>query len=77
MAKCVRMVGQGVPYRMHDEDAADIVRSGDGEYCPKSVFKAHWANEDHAQYLADNPKIVVNLAAAQSKRYDPAPQGGG
>lgn len=46
MAKCVRMVGQGVPYRMCNEEAAQIVREGDGEYCSKKFFKDWWqANE--------------------------------
>lgn len=41
MAKCIRVVGQGVPVRMSDADAFQIVeRDKDGEYCPKSVVKA-------------------------------------
>lgn len=38
--KCVRLVGQGVPYRFTDAKARQIVeKDGDGEYCPKSFFK--------------------------------------
>lgn len=40
MAKCVRLVGQGVPVRVSNEEAFQIVERGkDGEYCPKSFFK--------------------------------------
>lgn len=38
--KCVRIVGQGVPIRLSDDDAHQIVaRDLDGEYCPKDVWK--------------------------------------
>lgn len=38
--KCVRMVGQGVPVRMPDDEAHQIVvHEGDGEYCSKSFWK--------------------------------------
>lgn len=40
MAKCIRVVGQGVPVRMSDDDAFQVVvRDGDGEYCSKRFFK--------------------------------------
>lgn len=40
MAKCFQVVGQGVPVRMSDADALQIVeRDQDGQYCPKSVWK--------------------------------------
>lgn len=40
MAKCFRVVGQGVPVRMSDDDAhVVVVRDKDGEYCPKHVWK--------------------------------------
>jgi len=42
MAKCVRVVGQGVPVRMTDEEAFEVVQSYDGEYCSKSFWKRHW-----------------------------------
>ena len=45
MAKCFRVVGQGVPVRMSDDDAFQVVeRDGDGEYCPKSVWKKERAS---------------------------------
>lgn len=41
--KCVRLVGQGVPVRMSDEEAFQIVeRDKDGEYCSKSFWKDWW-----------------------------------
>lgn len=47
MAKCVRIVGQGVPVRMSDDDAFTIVhRDLDGEYCPKSFWQK-WYDENH------------------------------
>ena len=40
MAKCFQVVGQGVPVRMSDADAFQVVeRDDDGQYCPKSVWK--------------------------------------
>jgi len=45
MAKCFQVVGQGIPVRMSDEDAFQIVdRDRDGQYCPKHVWKAHRAS---------------------------------
>lgn len=45
MAKCFQVVGQGVPVRMSDEDAFQIVdRDHDGQYCPKHVWKAERAS---------------------------------
>lgn len=44
MAKCVRIVGQGVPVRLSDDDAFTIVhRDLDGEYCPKNFWKRWYA----------------------------------
>lgn len=46
MAKCFRVVGQGVPVRMSDNDAFQVVvRDHDGEYCPKSVWKRERASD--------------------------------
>lgn len=40
MAKCIRIVGQGVPVRMSDADAFQVVvRDKDGEYCSKNFWK--------------------------------------
>lgn len=38
--KCVRIVGQGIPVRLSDEDAHTLVNMGDGEYCSKGFWKA-------------------------------------
>jgi hypothetical protein len=44
MAKCIRIVGQGVPVRMSDEDAFQVVeRDHDGEYCSKAVWRSEGA----------------------------------
>jgi hypothetical protein len=40
MAKCIRVVGQGVPVRMSDADAFQVViRDLDGEYCTKQFWR--------------------------------------
>jgi hypothetical protein len=44
MAKCFRVVGQGVPVRMSDDDAHQVVvRDGDGEYCSKRFWRTWYA----------------------------------
>ena len=54
MAKCFRVVGQGIPIRMSDYDAHQVVvRDGDGEYCPKHVLKERRAGE-YCQSVGDN-----------------------
>lgn len=54
MAKCFRVVGQGIPVRMSDEDAFQIVdRDFDGEYCPKRVWREHRAS-DYRVKTGDN-----------------------
>lgn len=45
--KCIRAVGQGVPVRMSDDDAFQIVeRDRDGEYCSKNFYKKWYAGTD-------------------------------
>jgi len=40
MAKCIRVVGQGTPVRLSDDNAFQVVvRDHDGEYCSKTLFK--------------------------------------
>lgn len=42
MAKCFQVVGQGVPVRMSDANAFQIVdRDKDGQYCSKKLWKEH------------------------------------
>jgi hypothetical protein len=44
--KCVQVVGQGIPVRLTNEDAFQLVeRDKDGEYCPKHVWREHWATQ--------------------------------
>lgn len=60
MAKCLRIVGQGVPCRMSDDDAFQIVvRDGDGEYCPKKFWRAWYApNPDFPDKEVKTPFIA-------------------
>lgn len=38
--KCLRLVGQGIPIRVPDAEAKQIVEKDfDGEYCSKSFYK--------------------------------------
>jgi hypothetical protein len=47
--KCVRVVGQGLPHRLTDTFAAELVAEGDAEYCPKIDWKLfHDNNADPA-----------------------------
>lgn len=44
MAKCFQVVGQGVPVRMSDDDAFQIVdRDKDGQYCSKKFWREWYA----------------------------------
>lgn len=45
MAKCFQVVGQGIPVRMSDDDAFQVVvRDGDGQYCSKTMWRARRAS---------------------------------
>jgi hypothetical protein len=48
--KCVCQIGQGVPVRMTDAEAAELVAEGDGEYCSKGFWKTWW-DTDAARHL--------------------------
>lgn len=40
MAKCVQVVGQGIPIRVSDDFAIQLVRRDlDASYCPKRVWR--------------------------------------
>jgi hypothetical protein len=56
--KCVRVVGQGVPVRMSDADAFQIVHiDHDGEYCSKSFWKKWYdTNKTDRVYHTLKPK---------------------
>lgn len=50
MAKCVQIVGQGIPVRLNDEDAFQIVeRDKDGQYCSKRFWKDWCDNHGHSR----------------------------
>lgn len=43
MAKCIQVVGQGIPVRLSDDDAFQVVeRDHDGQYCSKKLFKHYY-----------------------------------
>lgn len=68
--KCVRIVGQGVPCRMSDVKAREIVEHDkDGEYCSKSFFKNWWrkvkeieADEHRIRNDARGTKVLPRAA---------------
>jgi hypothetical protein len=46
MSKCVQIVGQGIPVRLSDGDAFQLVeRDRDGEYCPKREWRKFYATD--------------------------------
>ena len=60
MAKCIRVVGQGVPVRMSDVDAFQVVeRDHDGEYCSKKFWKDWFVSP--AVGLPDKPRNIARL----------------
>lgn len=60
MAKCVRVVGQGIPVRMTDKQAFQLVeRDKDGEYCSKRVWKDHCAARGIGPIWADAKRIPL------------------
>jgi len=76
MAKCIRVVGQGVPVRLSDEDAFQVVeRDRDGQYCPKHEFKRPAVEgANYTPFIAklDGAKFVPVKTLqrhAQRKRY--------
>ena len=49
--KCIQIVGQGVPVRLTDADAHQIVvLDHDGEYCPKHVWKAWYDRRNEPRH---------------------------
>jgi len=60
--KCVQIVGQGIPCNFSNEDARTIVVTDlDGQYCARSVFKAHRkAHPDHpARHRINSQNRIV------------------
>jgi hypothetical protein len=59
MAKCVRVAGQGVPTRMSDDDAFQVVdRDRDGEYCSKTVYKEWYKDKEQLRSKLVGSSIV-------------------
>jgi hypothetical protein len=53
--KCIQVVGQGVPVRLSDADAYQIVvRDHDGDYCPKHVWKQWYDRQE-------KPRLTITL----------------
>lgn len=68
MAKCIQVVGQGVPARVSNEDAFQIViRDHDGEYCPKHVFKDWHRPKIAAAVLAELSQEITEKRDAVRK----------
>jgi hypothetical protein len=62
MAKCVQVVGQGVPSRLSDDDAFQIVeRDHDGQYCSKAIWRNFYD-------LNRKPRSYVSLGKRDSIR---------
>jgi hypothetical protein len=62
--KCVQIVGQGIPVRLSDDDAFQIVeRDKDGEYCPKHVWKEFYDATENRRLVAriDSKGRIVNV----------------
>lgn len=54
--KCVRVVGQGVPTRLSDEDAHTlVVVDGDGEYCSKAFWRDWYRKSPTRSYSRISP----------------------
>lgn len=71
MAKCIRVVGQGVPVRMSDEDAFQVVvRDGDGEYCPKSFFKKWYSPSAEFPDKAVKEPLRARLVGSKITKVD-------
>lgn len=74
--KCVRMVGQGIPVRVSNEDAHQIVEiDKDGEYCSKSFFKQFMADCQDENYVKSmQASWALASARAQKRSEDKYPK---
>ena len=69
MAKCVRIVGQGVPVRYTDEEAFQLVeRDGDGEYCSKGSWRKWYVGRELAPSVEFVPECSQKLVRLQRAR---------
>jgi hypothetical protein len=59
--KCVQVVGQGVPIRLSDDEAFQLVHNDkDGEYCSKSFWKSWYDKmEEPRLYSAAASKLMI------------------
>jgi hypothetical protein len=65
MAKCIRIVGQGVPIRTTDDEAFQIVeRNKDGEYCSKSFWREWHADKTDGVIRSG---ALLRLSAGKAK----------
>lgn len=56
--KCIQLVGQGVPVRLSDKDARQIVvLDHDGAYCPKHIWKQWYDRRGEPRRTVTNLKI--------------------
>jgi hypothetical protein len=59
-SKCIQIVGQGIPIRVSNADAHQLVAiDKDGQYCPKKVWKAYHAA--HPGQFAVRHKLVPHM----------------
>lgn len=77
MAKCFQVVGQGIPVRMSDDDAFQVVvRDGDGQYCSKTMWRARRASAyctergDSCLFKLGGPKGSTITQVASLARHD-------
>lgn len=57
--KCIQVVGQGVPVRVSNEDAHQIVAvDRDGSYCPKHIWKQWYDRRGEVR------RIITNIRRA-------------
>jgi hypothetical protein len=62
MAKCIRVVGQGVPVRLSDDDAFAVVRDGDGGYCAKEFWKVWYDGQNDRE---PKPRLISRLVGSK------------
>ena len=68
MAKCLQVVGQGVPVRMSDDDAFQVVeREHDGQYCPKKLWREFYIPHDGFPQKSRFAKLVPGSNAGAGR----------
>lgn len=65
MAKCIQLVGQGVPVRMTDDEAFQIVdREKDGQYCSKNLWREWYAPSKTFPEGREPARTAAQIASA-------------